>query len=399
MKMLVRSTLLSISDSELKPAKYILPMVLMSCLLLIGLNQILHVWEFEQTDENRNFAPLPHFNPSYLEVFPKEFDSYYRDAFSFRTPILDVYQRFKLEVLKISPKPKLTLIGSDGWLFNARKEIEIFRGEWDFTEKELIEFEMEWEGRFRILDSLDIETFWYVIPMKHYVYADKLPFNLRMKEPKRVSILSHRLNERLHEFVVDPTGTLRAARDTSEVYYRNDNHWHSKGAHLIAKDILDNLQRQWPNAIFNLPSFSWKQVTRNGGCHANAIGRNELSEPDWQPVFLNPIEESDKYDFVPPSDFPYPGDYEHVFRNQNGNGLKILVIGDSFSGNLRPFISQVFSESVFIFDSWQYGLNLDIILTLKPDVVVFESLETHIDHIIGKQKPEQVTNSGNRNHH
>jgi hypothetical protein len=47
-----------------------------------------------------------------------------------------------------------------------------------------------------------------------------------------------------------------------------------------------------------------------------------------------------------------------------------------------PFLKEPFPESVFLFDAWQYKLNKPIIEKVKPDIVVFISLETNIDNII-----------------
>ena len=49
---------------------------------------------------------------------------------------------------------------------------------------------------------------------------------------------------------------------------------------------------------------------------------------------------------------------------------------------MMPFTKEMFNETLYIFDAWQYLLNEDIILKYKPDLVVFQGLETHIKAII-----------------
>ena len=72
-----------------------------------------------------------------------------------------------------------------------------------------------------------------------------------------------------------------------------------------------------------------------------------------------------------------------VYRNASDTTLpRILFIRDSFGDLLIPFLKEPFSESVFIFDGWNYGLNKKIIETVKPDIVIFLGLETHLEHYI-----------------
>ena len=369
-----------------RPGSFILPLAFITVLIIPMANQVLGIWEFKSTDENRNFQPFPELDITHFEVFPNEFNDYYKDAFSFRTPLLQIYQNFKVEQLKISPSPDQTFIGTDGWLFNSRKEIKILHGEHDFNQDYLDRFETEWATRMHLLDSLKIPAHWYIIPMKHYVYQDKLPFNMWVSEPKRVTVLQDRLNKRFENLVQDPTDLLKTARDSFEIYYRYDNHWNYRGAQVIAQSILKKAEHHFPDYTFNeTETVVWNEDVRKGGCHAVAIGKPDITESEWIPELADTSIKEFKYGFTPPPYFPYPNDFEHAFKNPNGNGLKILIIGDSFGLHLQKLIASVFSESVFIFDSWQYDLNKDIILKVEPDLVIWESLETHIDHVIGEE--------------
>ena len=338
---------------------------------------------FESADENRDFNPFPVFDPTYFEGFPEEFEAYFNDAFSFRAPLLDFHQYMKFKWFKISPYPDKVIIGNDGWLFNARKEAEILDGKLNFSEEQLAQFETEWDNRIRILDSLDIKVLWYILPMKHYVYLDKMPFTVRVSKPKRVKTLQERLNTSHPNLVHDPTQLLIHTKDSFDTYLKNDNHWNYRAGHSTSLDILQNIHRWYPNRDFSLPkNYTWEQNTFFGGCHAQVIGKPYAEELEWFVAVDSTKVREYKRCFLPPADFPYPDDYEHSFINPDGNGLKILIIGDSFSHPLQKFLPEVFSETVFIFDSWQYDLNLDVILEVQPDIVLFESLETHIDHFI-----------------
>ena len=122
------------------------------------------------------------------------------------------------------------------------------------------------------------------------------------------------------------------------------------------------------------------------GIHYRVLGIEDLYEIDQSPVFENECaKEFKKYGFPPTKGFPYPWTYEKRYVNkEDTSGLRILVIRDSFGHQIIPFLKESFSESVFIFDAWQYKLNEQIIEVVKPDIVVFLTVETHLEKFIAE---------------
>ncbi len=92
--------------------------------------------------------------------------------------------------------------------------------------------------------------------------------------------------------------------------------------------------------------------------------------------------EAPKFGYPPPPYFVYPWKYEEDREIKDSKKPRLLIISDSFGENLFPFLSEKFSRSVKIFDSWQYKLNLDIIRNEKPDVVLLLVLESNIRCIL-----------------
>jgi len=118
------------------------------------------------------------------------------------------------------------------------------------------------------------------------------------------------------------------------------------------------------------------------------MGIKELSEFQENPVMDNPKSiEPEKYGFPPIPGFAYPWSYENRYVNDSiANGIRVLFIRDSFGEVIRPFAREVFSESLFIFDAWQFKLNEEIIEQYKPDVVVFIGLETNPENFLKDYK-------------
>jgi hypothetical protein len=76
--------------------------------------------------------------------------------------------------------------------------------------------------------------------------------------------------------------------------------------------------------------------------------------------------------------FPYPNEYEKVKEIAGSTLPKILVISDSYGGNIFPYLAEGFGKSVRIFDAWRYQLNEDIVNNEKPDIVLVIALEANL---------------------
>jgi|TARA_B110000046_G_scaffold52468_1_gene58653 hypothetical protein len=368
-----------------KIVKYLLPIVFIILLILPFTNSQLELWTFERKDENRQFRDSLSIDINKLDFFPKEAESYLNDNFSFRTPLLNLYHEIKFSYFKISPHPKKTIVGNDDWFFVAGKEKDIYEGNRNFSKLELNQFSTEWKKRKKYLDSLNIKTYWVIAPFKHYVYNEKLPFNIYAHKKRRVDQLKEHFEENLPNLIIDPILTLRKNKEERKLFYKMDNHWNYHSGYLTTKLLLNKIKKDFPNIkIEDISPHIWKEKTVYTGIHYNVIGIEDLSEIRQMPIFNDPKSAEDKkYGFKYFEDWAYPSEFEKRYTNKKiKSGLKILFIRDSFGNQLIPFVSEVFKESVFIFDSWQYGLNQPIIEIVKPDIVVFLGLETHLDNII-----------------
>lgn len=92
--------------------------------------------------------------------------------------------------------------------------------------------------------------------------------------------------------------------------------------------------------------------------------------------FVAKAVKSKGYPIIP--GFPYPWEYELEMEIPGSSQPRILVITDSYGGNIFPFIAEGFSRSVKIFDAWQFKLNEEIVESEKPDVVLVIALESNL---------------------
>ena len=366
--------------------KYYLPLSFLLLISLPLLNWGGWILKFKRENENRIFNDSLRINLNQLDKFPAAFESYYNDNFPFRAPLLKFYHLIKFKIFKVSPNPEELLIGKDGWYFFGGKEQRIFEGRENFNSSELELFASEWQSRMKYLQSKNIKAYWLICPIKQSVYADKLPDYIKKPfREKRTDKLKKYLNAQVPELrIIDPTQHLISLKEKEKLYFKLDNHWNLKAGWEITNYLLHEFKKEFPlieEAFLN--DFTWKIEKKQDGIHKATLGLNELFE-NVEVIDKNPNKAAEikKYGFVSPSDFPYDWKYELRYQNSKNGKYRILIIRDSFGDAIVPFLKEPFQESVFIFDNWKYALNKEIIEKVNPDIILYLTLETHLDNLI-----------------
>ncbi len=373
----------------MKKAAYQKYQLLIFFILLISLplaNSFFGFYTTERKDENRSFKDSLEINCKKLDKFPGDCEEYIKDNFSFRTPLLDIYHYIAFHYFKISPHPDQTIIGTKNWYFLAGKEVEIFEGRKSFSEKELNAFTEEWEKRIAYTDSLKIKTYWLICPFKHEVYSEYLPHTIfKGNKESRTQKLQKHLEQDFPRLIINPLNELLEQKKNHKLYYQLDNHWNLKAGEIVSKILVEHIQKDFPKQkIPAVPNYKWKDSVLQKGIHYNVLGIDNLQEKDAFPIISHEKAVAfPRYGFEAPEGFAYAWDYENRYMQTDmENGLRILVIRDSFGAQLIPFLKECFSESVFIFDAWKYKLDKNLIESVKPDILLYMSYSTHIDSFI-----------------
>ncbi|PWH87030.1 alginate O-acetyltransferase AlgX-related protein [Brumimicrobium oceani] len=371
---------------ENKFIKYQLSVIFLLIIFIPAIGTMSGVEFFERKDENRAFKDSVNFNIKKLDNFPPEFDAYINDNFMLRAPMLDIFHRVKFKIFNISPYPEKAIIGKEGWMFKAGKEVDIMSGKLDFSVATLDSFANEWKERKAYYDALEIPVYWIICPIKHRIYTEKLPYNFNLSETNRVNALKNHLKTDFPDLIIDPSDLLKSKKKESKLYFKLDNHWNEHAGFHVTQLLIDKLRNRFPNKIIpNIPEIEWEVDEKyQSGFHHRVMGIDELSERIETATIPNSLSiDADKYGFKGVDGFAYPWDFENRFVHKKlKTGLRVLFIRDSFGTAIRPFIKEVFKESVMIFDAWQYKINEEIMEVFKPDVVIYIGLETHIEHFL-----------------
>ena len=88
--------------------------------------------------------------------------------------------------------------------------------------------------------------------------------------------------------------------------------------------------------------------------------------------------------YLKPDDFTYSQDeYCKRYCSDNPpNKLKAIVFRDSYANYSYRVFPQYIGEVLYIWDSWKYRVNEDIIENEKPDIVIYSVYEGYLERML-----------------
>jgi hypothetical protein len=343
--------------------------------------------------ENRNLEKKPTFNLAKLDPFPQAYEKWYNDHFIYREDFLYVHNRINFLIGK-SPAPENVILGRNNWLYYNVKERDLYEGKYTIPNDSIQLIVKELKYRIEELNRRKIKFYLLIAPIKAEVYPEYLPRYIQRTKGKTVTdkfIEAFKSNPEIN--LITCKEELIKEKSTNQVYFKYDNHWNEQGAYIAYQLLIKRISKDFPSVnIFK--TFTKSREIKKGGNLANMIGLdNLLSEPTIK-LIANDTKVQDatkgNYPFV--NELIGADEYQIAKTTNNPKLPKAVIIRDSFFGSLLPMVSENFNRSVYIFDSWKYRFNLDIIEAEKPDVVILEIYEPHISNIFNNLIFKQIKN-------
>jgi hypothetical protein len=194
-----------------------------------------------------------------------------------------------------------------------------------------------------------------ICPDKHTVYPEYLPAHLR-PSPGTLSRLDQfwAIASQLDDLpLIDMRPLLQQAKSSTQLYYPGDTHWNWRAGYLAYRAIAEALSTQDPHRpIAAVSNLQWHLGPARVGDLVLLMGIPAIGgDLDWLPEFVS----------VP------------------GRHGKLLVIGDSFSEYVRPFLAAHFDQVKFVTATVliRTVLSPQLLDAEKPDVILVESVERY----------------------
>ncbi|NLU39557.1 MAG: hypothetical protein GXX78_11810 [Bacteroidales bacterium] len=376
--------------------------VLFSVLLVIPF-----IFSFFQTEnnpssknENREKAPFPVFDWKHLDRFPQQFNDFYDDHFSLRPAGIKFYNQFNYFFLKQSPDASKGILGKDNWMFQG-KDLDHYRGLVRLTAEQQTKLKNELQQRANFLHERNCKFLLVIIPTKKEIYTEFVPPEFfKYSEFNATDQIIQLAKEVNYLDVIDLKPLLIKSKSIyPEVYHRYDHHWNDYGAYVAYDTIISYIQQQTKTTKKHLINEFTEEIKEsNDGSVAKMLGVDD--KVSFYRYYLTPKFKlkttllGEKYKC--PERFPYPWAWERRYQNEDQSLPKLFMVNDSFGEYMYPNLAEHFSNSLFLFDNWEYNLHSQKVIEEQPDFFVISAYESFIPNILENlQREENNVNVSN----
>jgi hypothetical protein len=350
-----------------------------------GLPRMLGAGDEVSMQENRKLNPWPGVPATLPELrrWPGNFNSWFDDRFGLRDVFIGLHNYGKA-ALGVSPSDRVVL-GRAGWVFiNSAHLTDANRGARPFAPGEarrLAEHFAQIQSR---LAERGVTYVHLTPPDKQSLFGQYLPARIRTVGPSRYGEWRDAVRTTSLNYVhVLPV--FRRSLDAGETpYMQTDSHWNCYGAYLAYREIIARLNegRGMPLPVLGEADVSFRPFVDPVG---GDLVRNALGTP-----YLFPETLAMSCPIATPANATYTALEDgatlsltqtyvaarpsRVVNHDFPDGPRALVLRDSYTNAMIPFLNRSFGEVIYMTHSAE-PLDESLIDELNPDIVVFEHIE------------------------
>lgn len=331
--------------------------------------------------EKRKLAVKPLFSYSNLDSYPSSFETYFNDNFGFRNTLISTGGILKAKLFNTSPRLDKVIVGKDNWLFyweNASRNS--FYNLQPFKESNLGSLGKMFKKTNSKAKALDAIFLVSIFPNKHNVYLENLPsliadgINEKGNRKKQLEVF---LKKEQIPLIVHNNLESHTNNNIGHIYYKNDSHWNSLGAHIAYQNLISEIKVHRPSikAPLGLDEFNLK-ITEEyySGDLLDIMGIDNKNGffNDVKIVLTPKLKENRQGSMV------IDNKNARVFANSNSeSNLTLLIFGDSFNFELLKLIPINFKKVIFVRG---YKIDTELIDYYKPNVVLYGIVQRNLEN-------------------
>lgn len=331
-------------------SKYIISVIFVA---FIGIFAVLF-WVLPKSDfspkEKRYLQGFPEISVQSLTdgTFETDFENYINDHMVLRDVFMGVNSYSNIAVLNNGSDGVYKC--SDGYLINEPA-----------TDSRL-DLNLSVTADFK--DKTGIDTTVMIVPSTGYIMDDKLPLVHKNYNDDRYYNRIESFSQKNGLDFVDLRDTFKSHKKSTQLYYKTDHHWTTVGAYLAYQSLCEKwgievketngyIVEKTPDfygTTYNTSGFwlnesdtieVWKNRDNHSTCEIMANGKTTAYKSMF---FPKQLEGADKYTVFLNGNNPVT-----TVKNPDNKGKeKLLVIKDSFSHCLAPFLSENFSQITLV---------------------------------------------------
>lgn len=339
----------------------------------------------EIAKENRKITLFPRFGWSDKRLYT-QFENWYKDRIRGRERAIKLWKEINYKMGVILDKDLFR--GTNNWLFSrGNRIINLKDGDRKMQKAyALQEYCKEHNAVFMLL----------VAPTKEAVYLDKFPERERrgIKNYAYWDDMLRKLAEKNHVNYLEIFDQLEAKRKNSEpdLYFPDDHHWSYYGAEIAADSFLKSAQKLVARHFYEKQSMDmiYPKVFKEASyAHRLGFGATWDVDAPYSSKFTDEIYLVDCYtgkekkvEKIVSNNLLWGpiNNGEAIIKNKkNPKGIKILMLGDSYSSYMAPYLIQYASTVVSTHYRDCAGKKKEVnlaklIAKYKPDIVLLEIL-------------------------
>ncbi len=312
-----------------------------------------------------------------LRDFVLKTELYIGDQFGGRGRMITYWNVLQTVLFEETGGKSPVLMGEEGWMFyRSEGVLELYEQKEKFSPEELERIRVNLEARRDWLALYGIEYYMVVPPLKHTIYPDKYPTDIRQYPgPSKMDQVMSYLKDSTSLNVVDLRPSMRKARtkESKDVYYKVDSHWNLLGAFYGYDSLMTVLRKDFENISDPLPydKMNWTESQSFDGDLAMLMAMQKHFPR--QEILPNP-EGGFKSQFVNSLSYPTYSSPHAVITKETSDTtqLKLIMNRDSYANFLIPYLSEHFSRSVYL---WTPYFNAEIVKQEMPDIMITEVME------------------------
>jgi len=321
--------------------------------------------------EKRPLAEFPEWRWSNVWKFFKDYQNYFDDRFAFRNSLIDTFGKFKYEKLKLSNLTGNVAIGKNDWLFYHSKEYmkEVSK---PFTQEELQLFHYNLVVTTKWFEQRGIKYYITIPPIKPRIYPEKLPDYMRVAMHfSRLDQINKYLKMNSKYNIIDLRDELFEAKKKNIIYFSTDTHWNEFGAFAAYTKIINSISKDF-NELTPI-DFKKIQPIPTKYSSGDLLGLLGFTTNKYTTQYVLTLKDTVKFNLVYASDPGLPkNNFETWETPKSSSKLKIYVVRDSFSENVKRFLLLNFARSTY---AWIPVIPVNEVIEEHPDILLHETLE------------------------
>lgn len=333
--------------------------------------------------ENRPLATISEIRGDSMINFPKKFENYYNDNFGFRTYLIKANNILNVKLFSVSPNTNI-ILGKEDWLYYAGEDKSIFKYKTIFEEKELKSKFDILKDRKELYTGQGVHYFIVIAPDKQSIYHEYMPeYIQKLNENSNYDHIADYLSKNSLDINIDVKKALLKEKKKKDLtYYKTDTHWNVYGAFIAYQEIMKKFKEYYPELEYmSLTDFNIVDADKKySGDLANMLGMQEYFEEKTYKMIPKNNRKAKMRDVNNISGIVTKKPML-LSECDSCDNVTIMVIRDSFTVSLIPFLNEHFSKAIYISNDENPELVYTIIMKVKPNIVLFEKVERGMNTI------------------